>query len=166
MAKLDKSRFKSLKEPYVIMSVGVPGCGKTSAMEPLAKELEAVFVSSDYLREWLLQDADNQRHNTLVWRAVHDLIHVALAEGKNVVLDAMNTSPTYRIEQNELYKRFGAKSVAAVQFTTPLSICIERNRKRSRIVPEAFITKAYNHAIKTPPSKEEGFDLIAEVDAS
>jgi predicted kinase len=57
------------------------------------------------------------------------------------------------------------RQIAAVVMTTPLDVCIARNKERSldRQVPEIVVVKAFNELIHDLPKKNEGFDRIKMV---
>ena len=157
--------LQTLPKPSVIMSVGAPGCGKTTHMKHLAQTLNAVLVSSDDVRQWLQNSQTDHSRNTLIWRVIHDAVQVAIDADQIVVLDAMNTSPTFRAEQIELYSKFGAKELIALHFTASLTQCLERNAARTeKNVPEDFIKKAHQHSTEYPPSVSEGFDRVIVIE--
>ncbi|MGD0014207.1 MAG: AAA family ATPase, partial [Bryobacteraceae bacterium] len=75
-------------------------------------------------------------------------------------IDATNLTPRERrayIRMGELY----GSDVEAVFFDVPVEVCLERNRRRERVVPdEAVLTMA---AKLRPPAVAEGFTRVTVV---
>ena len=71
--------------------VGVPGCGKsTYAQKIIAENPNAVWVSSDAIREELWGDANDQQNPSSVFGEMFKRTVAALNAGKDVVYDATN----------------------------------------------------------------------------
>lgn len=77
-------------KPYFIQMVGIPGSGKTIKAVELAKEHNAILLSSDAIRAELTGDSSDQTVNDKVFELMFKRTVVALAEGKSVVYDATN----------------------------------------------------------------------------
>jgi predicted kinase len=75
-------------------------------------------------------------------------------------VDATNLSPHERKSWIKMARDFGYE-VQAVYFDVPLDICMERNRKRERVVPETDMQRL--GAKLRPPTFEEGFSKITVV---
>lgn len=146
----------------VIAGIGVPGCGKTTYLKPFAAAKGMAYISPDDIREELTGDASDHTRETDVWRLVHERLKDALAE-KDVVVDATYTKQRDRRELIERARGAGADEVVAYWFDTPIGVCLERNRGRSRVVPEMVIANMYRRLCLHPPTPEEGFDRIVKI---
>ncbi|PYX78029.1 MAG: polynucleotide kinase, partial [Acidobacteria bacterium] len=75
-------------------------------------------------------------------------------------VDATNLSPKERKQWIQMARSLGYE-VQAVFFDVPLEVCLERNRRRERMVPEDVM-----HRMATKlraPTFEEGFSKIVVV---
>lgn len=75
-------------------------------------------------------------------------------------VDATNLSPHERHGWIKLAKDYGYE-VQAVFFDVPLEVCLERNRKRQRVVDEEVMRRMA--ARLRPPTFEEGFSKVTVV---
>ncbi|MDN5275863.1 MAG: putative kinase [Candidatus Saccharibacteria bacterium] len=144
------------------MGIGVPGCGKTTYLKPLADEMDLVYISSDDIREELTGNSTNHSKETAVWDAVHSRAKDALSSS-GVVVDATFTSSKDRRTLIALAQQAGAETIIAYWFNVPLRVCLERNKQRSRAVPEPAIFKMYHRLKLNPPTLDEGFTEIIKI---
>jgi predicted kinase len=75
-------------------------------------------------------------------------------------VDATNLSPKERKQWIHMSRGFGYE-VQAVFFDVPIEVCLERNRRRERVVPEDVMRRMA--AKLRPPSFSEGFNKIVVV---
>jgi len=75
-------------------------------------------------------------------------------------VDATNLTPQERQGWIKLAKDYGYE-VQAVLFDVPLEVCMERNRRRDRVVPEEAMRRMAGKL--KPPAFEEGFSKITVV---
>ena len=142
---------------YVVLTIGLPGSGKTTwfkrrAVQPL---------SSDMLRTILFDDIGEQRYQGLVFSTLRSLLRARLiAKMPWNYVDATNLSPHERRQWIKMAKSFGY-DVHAVFFDVPLEVCMERNRRRERVVSDEIMTKMAERL--RPPSFKEGFSKITVV---
>lgn len=146
----------------VIVGVGVPGCGKTTYLKPLARELSMEYINPDDIRQELTGDAADHSREVQVWKTVHSRLIEAL-KNRGAIVDATYTKVKDRRQLIELCRQNGGKEVIAYWFNVPLKTCIERNAKRQRIVPEHVVIKMYNRLKLNPPTKQEGFNEVFEI---
>jgi predicted kinase len=146
----------------VIVGIGVPGCGKTTYLKPLAERIGIEYINPDDIRQELTGDASNHSHEEQVWSAVHSRVIGALKRN-GAVVDATYTKVKDRRQLIELCRKNGANEIIAYWFKLPLSLCLERNSKRQRIVPESAIVRMHNRLALHPPELHEGFDQIIEI---
>jgi predicted kinase len=137
-------------KPTLYTLVGLPACGKSTYC---MNNNDCVIVSTDAIRKELYGDESAQTNNAKVYHIAHERIALALASGKNVIFDAtnINKKARKRVLKHNAYH-------IAVCFLISSYECKERNKKRSRHVPESVIDDYYKRM--TIPSKAEGFDEV------
>jgi len=141
----------------VIITVGLPGSGKSTYL----KQLGVPALSSDELRLMLTDDESEQAVNQRVFSLLRYMLRIRLALARPVTyVDATNLSSLERrpfVETAHLYDA----EIEALYFDVPLDVCLERNRRRNRFVPEDVMQR---FALKlAPPALEEGFSKITVV---
>lgn len=157
------SRLQELPQPYVAMGIGIPGSGKTTALKTAANQLGIVRVCPDDIREELTGSAAEQSVNAEAWSEAHNRARIALGSGRSAVIDATNAEAWRRPGEVEMYRSYGAATVVAVVFDTPLEVSKQRNSQRERVVSEAVLDRVHEALEQEPVSLEEGFDDIIVV---
>ncbi|MFB3812963.1 MAG: AAA family ATPase [Terriglobales bacterium] len=148
---------KRASKGAVVLSVGLPGSGKTTWF----KRKGVTPLSSDVLRSLLFDDPTEQRHQDLVFSSLRYLLRARMmARMPANYVDATNLSPKERRHWIRMAREFGYE-VHAVYFDVPLETCMERNRRRQRIVPQDVMQRM--SAKLRPPTFEEGFSKIIVV---
>ncbi len=148
---------KRVPKGAVVLSVGLPGSGKTTWF----KRKGVTPLSSDLLRTLLFDDATEQRHQDLVFSSLRSLLRARLiARMPSNYVDATNLSPKERRHWIRMAREFGYEA-HAVFFDVPLEVCMERNRKRQRVVPDEVMQRMATKL--RPPTFEEGFSKIVVV---
>jgi predicted kinase len=141
----------------VVLAIGLPGSGKSSWF----KRHNIRPLSSDLLRELLFDDATEQRFQDLVFSNLRSMLKARLVARRPVnYVDATNLTPHDRHSWIKLAKDYGY-DVQSVYFDVPVDVCLERNQKRERVVPEDIMRKMAAK-LKTP-TFEEGFSKITVV---
>ncbi len=149
--------------PKVILGVGLPGSGKTSALKPFAEKYSHTYISPDDIRAELLGDTANQSKNREVWDEAYKRTAEALQEGKTVVFDATFAKGTERRSFIDFVRAHGADKVQGVFAAVPLEIAGERNRLRERVVPEHAMERMSAMLKDEPPVMEDGFDSLFDI---
>ena len=142
--------------PKLLMTVGLPGSGKTTVARDLEDRMGFLRLSSDDIRDEL-DGADNGA----VFGELHRRMLAALADGRDVLYDATNLSRKRRMHALRLAGSGVYKICYA--FDAPMGVCLARNDLRSgkERVPEEVIwgmLKSYKM-----PVVGEGFDHIYHV---
>ncbi len=117
---------------------GLPGSGKSRFARRLARAWQAVYVSSDAIREELTGDEASQDRNAEVFPLMNARVRDGLRRGYDVVLDATNTEPERVREWDGLATEVGCELVV-LRMDTPLPESLRRNASRDRRVPEHII---------------------------
>ena len=141
----------------VVLAIGLPGSGKSAWF----KRHNITPLSSDLLRVLLFDDPTEQRFQDLVFSNLRSMLKARLIARRPMnYVDATNLTSHDRHGWIKLAKDYGYE-VQAVFFDVPVEVCLERNRKRERIVPEDAMRRMA--AKLKPPTFEEGFSKITVV---
>lgn len=144
----------------VIMSVGIQGSGKTTALKELAHKYGYTYLCPDDIRKELSGDASDQSRNGEVWEESRNRLKNLLSTEDVVVFDATFTYENQRIDFIRFAKENGAEKVQGIFFDVPLETAKERNLKRERIVPEHAIDRAEASLRRREPTTADGFDSV------
>jgi predicted kinase len=141
----------------IVVLVGLPGSGKSTYLERLG----ATGLSSDAVRKLLADDESDQTIHARVFQTIRYLLEQRLAIGRPVTyIDATSLTPEERAPYLEIGRAHGCE-MEAVFFDVPLEVCLERNARRHRVVPEEVLEKMA--AKLAPPSIAEGFARVTVV---
>jgi predicted kinase len=141
----------------VVLSIGLPGSGKSTWF----KRHNILPLSSDMVRILLFDDVTEQRYQDLVFSTLRSMLRARLlAKRPWNYVDATNLSPHERRSWVKLAHDFGYEA-HAVFFDVPPDVCIERNHRRERNVPEDVMRRMAGKL--RPPKFEEGFAKITVV---
>jgi predicted kinase len=136
--------------------IGLPGSGKST----WARGKSGV-LSSDALRELLADDPDNQKIHPRVFRVLRYLLKQRLElERPATFIDATNLTLRERRPYFRMCTAFDAQ-VDAVFFDVPSEVCMQRNRERSRLVPDDVILAMARRLVA--PTRAEGFARMSVV---
>ena len=142
----------------IVLAIGLPGSGKSSWF----KKQSIVPLSSDQLRITLADDEDEQRFQADIFRALRYLLEVRLDLNRPLTyIDATNLVREQRRDFIEIARRRKC-SIEALFFDASVEVCLERNRNRSRRVPESVMKEMA--ANLEPPTLEEGFTRVVRVE--
>jgi predicted kinase len=137
----------------VILTVGLPGSGKSTYLENP--------ISSDAIRLQLADDETDQTIHARVFATMRYLLKQRIALKRPVTyIDATNLTRRDRRPFIALARKHGCE-IEALFFDIPLEVCKARNASRARLVPDHVLDRMA--ARLEPPSLEEGFSRIEVV---
>lgn len=140
-----------------MLAIGLPGSGKSSWF----KRHNVTPLSSDVVRSLLFDDPQEQRFQDLVFSNLRSMLKARLIARRPMnYLDATNLTSHERHNWIKLAKDFNY-DVQAVFFDVPVDVCMERNQRRQRVVPEDVMRRMASKL--RPPTFEEGFSKITVV---
>ena len=146
----------------LIVITGLPGTGKTTIAESLAKEVDAVVFSTDKIRKMIFKKpVYNEEDKRIVYDELFSLTGKYLASGKNVILDGTFYTKTLRQRAKEVGKTF-SENVYFVYCETPEELLKERIDKRK----DKFSDADYSVYLKMKKIFEEFEDDVIIIDTS
>ncbi|ARV59920.1 AAA family ATPase [Nostocales cyanobacterium HT-58-2] len=145
----------------LLLLIGLPGSGKsTLAKQLLAECPSGQLISTDAIRGQLFGNEALQGSWLLIWREIQGQLQQAVAADRTAIYDATNAQRRHRREVIALAREFGFTHITGVWVRTPIWLCLARNKKRERKVPEDVIFRMYRQLRDAPPSLEEGLDHL------
>ncbi|MEU1128362.1 ATP-binding protein [Streptomyces sp. NPDC005900] len=151
--------YPPMPEHSLMVLIGASGAGKST----LARTWPASQVLSlDALREAVSDDAGDQDATGDAVATLHLLLEARMRRRRFTVVDATNVTAAARKPLVAAAKRHDMLPIAVV-FTTPGSICIERQgpRPANRTVPEEVVAQQHDDMFASGRTlKSEGFPEI------
>lgn len=129
---------------------GIPGSGKTTLSEQLAKEDNAILYCYDKI--------PNFYRNYACHQAMFRRINRDLNLDKNVVCDDSHITKEMRMNLLKAISHFECKKILHVM-KTPVEVCLQQAAERQTgKVPAHIVNECYNRYEE--PTLEEGWDEI------
>ncbi|MFB2969060.1 AAA family ATPase [Aerosakkonema sp. BLCC-F183] len=150
----------------LIFLIGLPGSGKSSLAQKLVAECpQRLLISTDTIRAKLFGDEAIQGPWFLVWdeltRQFQQAVEqIQLGQAKEAIYDATNAVCQQRREAIALARATGFAHITALWLDIPVWLCLARNRRRQRRVPEDVIFRMHERLRSAPPTLEDGLDPI------
>lgn len=150
-------------KPLAIIAIGIPGCGKTTMLKPMAEKQNLTYVNRDDIREELTGDPTNHSREKLVSRIMLERIQSSLSQAHGVIIDGTHSRAKDRRLMTNFCHHNGAKRIVGMWFDIPIEVCRKRNIARTRAVREAALFTMQHRLTVNPPSIDEGFDTIERI---
>ncbi|NET45369.1 AAA family ATPase [Okeania sp. SIO2B3] len=139
--------------------IGTPASGKSTFATQLATQDNYTTVSTDAIRSKLYGNETIQGN----WHDIETIVLTKISEsitaGIPVIYDATNAYRPYRMAILEKLPQQNCYWIAW-HIKTPLAICLEWNKQRTRQVPEKIIEKMFQSLKNFPPIVAEGFAAV------
>ena len=162
----------STLSPYsLLLLIGLPGSGKTSlAQQLIAADPKLKLISTDAIRKQLFGDEATQGPWLLIWREVEQQFRqavklIACGKASAAIYDATNAQRRHRREAIALARATGFQFITGVWVDTPVWLCLARNRRRDRFVPELVIFRMHRQLRDASPAISEGLDHLIRYSA-
>lgn len=156
----------NIKKRFYLLC-GPSGSGKsTFARDILINSKDDVIISRDDIRFSLLEEKDSYfDKETIVFEKFIKSIQAALDKETSVVVaDAMHLTEKAR---NKVLDKLNWKGyeLIAVNFRTPLNVCLERNEARSGLkkVPRGQVRRHYFSFVPATQNEKYKYDVIIDV---
>ena len=149
-----------MRTPKAFIMVGLQGSGKSTTAAKIAHLCgisSSEYISADKIREHI-------GYEPAVWEVHNHLIQSAVSKGYDIVVDNTNIKRKDRKNIIGLIRAYQMSEyeIIAVEIECDLEKCLERNFKRTRVVPKEVIAR---YALSyTSPSLDEGFDRLVVID--
>ncbi|WP_228059041.1 AAA family ATPase [Nostoc sp. LEGE 06077] len=148
----------------LIILIGLPGSGKSTVAKQLIAECPQMqLISTDAIRGQLFGDEIIQGPWFLVWQEVERQLQQTINVNQSVVFDATNAQRSHRRELIAFTRDLGFTQIVGVWVITPVWLCLARNKRRDRRVPEEVILRMHRQLRDAPPSVEEGLDDLIKI---
>jgi len=146
----------------LVVVAGLPGVGKTTIAEALAKEIDAVVFSTDKIRKMIFEKPIyNEEDKRVVYTELFSQAGKYLAKGKNVILDGTFYTKTLREKAKDVGKSFCEK-VYFVYCETPEELLKKRIDKRK----DKFSDADYSVYLKMKKIFEKFEEDVIVIDTS
>lgn len=151
--------------PTLIVMCGLQCSGKSSYAKELSESYKAIIVSSDNIRQYLVNegkfDSFESVDNNLVFQVLNNQVNTLLKDKVDVIVDATNCTIKARKSLLSNIKEECRK--VCIIMNTPVRVCQERLNERNasgndKIVP-LEVLKRYHESFQIP-FYEEGWDDI------
>jgi len=154
----------STQNSALVLLIGLPGSGKSTLAKQLIAECPQMqLISTDAIRGQLFGDEIIQGPWFLIWQEVERQLKQTVTANKSAIFDATNARRRDRRELITLARNLGFTQVTGIWLTTPVWLCLARNKKRSRRVPEEVIFRMHRQLRDAPPSLVEGLDCLMKI---
>lgn len=147
-------------EPTMIQIAGIPASGKSTVAAAFARH-DFLRLNKDSIRKELYGNESTLGDGDAVSSLHLSRLSDALVQRKSIVEDNTNFLHVHRRKQHEMGWDNGYNGRMLLLFLrVPLEICLERNQKRERHVPEDVIRNMY-FRYELPVAYEQHMALIA-----
>ena len=153
-------QFADFEKPFAIMSVGIPGSGKSTVMHEVASRLGIPVLSSDGIREEITGDPADISQDSQIPAILDAKAGAILAAGESLIIDATHTNYEARRIQAQKCRDLGASAVVGFLIDVPFEIAAGRNESRDRKVPTFVLVNKAAELARNPVSVGDGFERV------
>ncbi|MBF2056383.1 MAG: WYL domain-containing protein [Cyanobacterium sp. T60_A2020_053] len=144
--------------------IGCPSSGKSTLAKHIIKQdSNYQIISTDSIRKQLFGDENIQRDWQLIEAEIFKQIDSYIQVGKPIIYDATNAQRWWRMTLLEKLAEYENVNWIGWYLKTPLNVCLDWNKKRSRQVPDDVITNLYQSLRNFPPLPAEGFLAVYDI---
>ncbi|MEL6788016.1 MAG: ATP-binding protein, partial [Cyanobacteria bacterium J06607_15] len=144
--------------------IGLPASGKSTFAQQLSQQIpNSVVVSTDTMRARLYGDEMVQGDWNRIENLVIEHVRLAISYEQIVIYDATNVQLAWRNSFLDKVSDLNSEWIAW-WLKTPVNVCKNLNKYRSRQVPNQVINDYYQYLEESPPTVEEGFVAVKEVE--
>ncbi|MEL7077533.1 MAG: ATP-binding protein [Cyanobacteria bacterium J06648_1] len=144
--------------------IGLPASGKSTFAQQLSQQIpNSVVVSTDTMRARLYGDEMVQGDWNRIENLVIEHVRLAISYEQIVIYDATNVQLAWRNSFLDKVSDLNSEWIAW-WLKTPVNVCKNLNKYRSRQVPNQVINDYYQYLEESPPKVEEGFVAVKEVE--
>jgi predicted kinase len=150
----------------LIFLIGLPGSGKSSLARQLVSENQGhLLISTDAIRGQLFGDEAIQGPWFLIWQQLQQqfskaVLGICERQLETAIYDATNAVCKQRREAIALARETGFTQITGLWLDLPVWLCLARNRRRQRQVPDAVILRMHRQLREAPPSVADGLDRL------
>ena len=150
----------------LIFLIGLPGSGKSSLAQQLIRENQGrLLISTDAIRYQLFGDEAIQGPWFLVWQQLQQqfskaALGISQRQLELAIYDATNAVYRQRREAIALARETGFTQITGLWLDMPAWLCLARNRRRQRQVPDAVILRMHRQLRDAPPTVADGLDRL------
>lgn len=156
-------RLSKFDSPVVVMTVGIPGSGKSTVVEQINEYLEWPILRSDGIRAELTGSESDLSQDETVWQLLEERALAYIESGQSFFVDATHNTLFSREFGSRSYRFMGANAIIALRVNVPVDLAIKRNDSRERSVPQNAILRMGNNLKQDPVSIANGFDEVITV---
>lgn len=150
----------------LILLIGLPASGKSSlAQQLLGEDSRRLLISTDAIRRQIFGDEAIQGAWLLIWRELERQLQQAVSQiargvATEAIYDATNAQRRHRREVITLARATGFTKITGLWLDTPVWLCLARNKKRTRSVPDNVILRMHRQLRDAPPTRLERLDCL------
>jgi len=152
----------------IIMSIGIPGSGKTTVMKKIAERFSFEYIAPDGIRLEKWGAENDHSDDKEIWIIARARVVEAIQVGKTVVFDSTFSTVKRRAHFIAFARSCGIEIIEGLYFEIPLEHVLRRNENRGtkggKLTSSDYIKTTHTELINTPPKPEEGFDVLYKVD--
>lgn len=148
----------------VIMTIGIPGSGKTTISKSFAEKNDYVYICPDDIRREITGNEADQSRNAEVWNKTYQRVLNAINSNLTVVIDATFANHKDRKSFLDFLHKSGVEKIQGLYIDIPIEISKYRNNNRQRKVPDYVLERMYSFLKTNPPSIDDGFDSFFILD--